>query len=654
MSQVSPLTYELRIGVAGHRSLTSPDGVRRAVDGLLDHLESIFQSAACAPRGPAGAKHTALQHADGWLCHLAKLFWSELPVCPHSVPPEQQPLLRLKIISPLASGADQLVAGAVLDRSAGELTALLPLSHGDYERQFTNDDDLARFRSLWQKATERFAPPEHSRGEVQKTISDTSQQSQPGLRNGNSLNADRQIVNACDLVIAVWDGKSEAKGDDIGDIVAYAVELGRIVFWINANDPSTDVKLITRKSPDSVADGPLPETTVQPIPERAKEISPTFHQFAAYLRDPAYDPAKSRATQQEFVEHLQQAARQAELPADLLTPILDSISPYFARADQLAIRYQTLYMFTAVSLYRLSAAAVTISVLQVLFFPDQNWLIAFEVLAMFAVVVLLRIGRNEAWHEKWLHDRHLAEQLRTEVFLRFADNNGQDSKSTDADTPLPFYQGPGTWVREAMRKIVGHCPRPNLSTRDFPAVKRFLIDSWIKEQADWHEHNAERKHKAAHRSHRIGLILFVVTLAAAILHYYGVGHASGAHGVETTLHWMIGHVLSALAMICPAWGASLQVHTLEWFVGQTISSLAIICPAWGAAVHAVSVLLEYDRIAKRSHQMAKVLQEIVRRAEKASNYQELHLEVDEAGRVMSTENLEWWISLRFRELVLPA
>ena len=317
------------------------------------------------------------------------------------------------------------------------------------------------------------------------------------------------------------------------------------------------------------------------------------------------------------------AAAKARLPDELLTPILDKLLPQHARADQLAIRYQELYVFVAVGLYSLAALAVTIAVLQVLFFPYQLWLIGFEVLAMLAAVGLLRVSRSESWHEKWLHDRHLAEQLRMAMFTSLLEIDQESCDFNPDLTTLPFYHGPDSWVSAALRRITCDIQKPGPLQLHFLAIKRFVIDGWIDDQAKWHARNAVDKHKATHYSHRAGLILFMTTLVAACLHLARVGHSA--------VEW-----------------------TLAWIVGQSATPLAIICPAWGAAVHAINVLRERERLEARSHQMAGLLRGIAQRAEQTPSLDELRRQIDAARQVMATENLEWWISLSFRAPELPA
>lgn len=621
---VFPISHELREGVTGHRNLHDPDGVRRAVDALLDHIETTHRSAAESPRGAAGSPHSFWQRADGLLCDLAKVVWRNLPASPHSVPAEHQAALEWRVISALAKGADQLVAAAVLRRSSSQLTAITPFAGDGYERDFSDAADLARFRELWGKATDR-RELDGKYGEFHESDSDAERRRKLDLRNEGYFRAGRETVDACEVLIAIWNGEPAAGKGGTGDVVAYAAERGRAVLWIDANNPAPAVQLILRKTSEAMPAGPLPGTIVQTSPFRAKQLSPTFHQLAAYNRDGAYDPKCYGELCDDYESSLRQAALKANLPEQLLDPLLKGVLPYLAYADQLAIRYQQLYVLAAVGLYSLSVAAVTIAVIQVLFFPNQLWLIDLEVLAMMAAVALLRIGRSESWHEKWLNDRHLAEQLRAALFTSLLDSNRPTVEQNDASPGLPFYHAPETWVNVAVRRIVHGVRSPVPLDPHFLAIKRFVIDGWLNQQADWHAKNAVKKESAARLSHRTGLVLFLATLIAACLHWRGTGHADGANA-----------------------------GSAGFLLGQAVTAVAIICPAWGAAIHAINGLRERERLAKRSQQMARILHDSSRNAERSSKLDEFRREVDATRQMAATENLEWWISLSFRELVLPA
>jgi hypothetical protein len=576
-----PIPYLLRVGVTGHRQLADEATVAAAIERLLEHIDQALSSA---------------------------------PWDPQASPSAPMPLHWL-VISPLAKGADRIVARLVLRRPCSRLRVVVPLSLDEYRKDFDTAEDLAEFEELLQ-----FDPDPIQLGSTEFVAEGTAK---PEARNAAYFGVGRKIVDECELLIAVWDGQVAAGHGGTGEIVQYALDQGRPVLWINPQDPGREAVLLRPTSHPKQAAGPLPDCAAERLPATAKALSLNFHQLAAYHRDAAFDAREYLEILQRNSQHLQRDADRANLPASSLDCLLQRLLPHYARADQLALHYQRLYLRTAVALYGLAAFAVSIAAVQVLFFPEQLWLIAFEIAAMLTAVVLWRLSRREAWHEKWLHDRHLAEQLRTMLFTTLL---GRDRNRAweQSHRILAFYRGPDTWVRDAhahLLSIAMECQPKNIP---LAALKRFVIDGWISSQADWHAKNGQQKETAARRARWVGISLFVTTLIMATLHLLGVGH--GQHGD----------------------------HAEGFPVGNVITCLAIILPAWGAAVHAVNVLRDRERIAARSHRMSHVLRRIADRADRASSLDELRAQVARAEEVMATENLEWWVSLSFRELELPA
>lgn len=620
---VHSIPFELRIGITGHRNLSDPEGVRLAIDSLLDQLDAMFRVAGDDPCGSVESSRSGLKNLVQTLCSLVKKLCRPLTSRPACGTESRTPL-EWNVISPLARGADQLAAEAVLSRRASRLTAILPFAVADYEQDFTEEGELDRFRSLWNSASVQQELPGRYEAE-QPTDSHHERERKQQLRNAGYLRVGQATVEACDLLIAVWNGRQAAGQGGTGEIVAYAVERNFPVLWIDATNPTAPPQVLVRKTSQDQSDGPLPGTTTQTLSSQAKHLTSTFRQLSAYNRESAHERHGDGAAADHCRKQLSEAASQANLPDHLLEPVLKHVLPYFVEADQRAIRSQQRYLLAAVGLYSLSVAAVTIAVIQVLFFPEQLWLIGFEVLAMLTAVLLLRIGRSESWHEKWLNGRHLAEQLRATLFTGLLDRNRPIAAHNDPRTRLPFYHAPETWVNAALRRIVRDVQTSGPIEPHFPAIKRFVIDGWLRPQAGWHETNAIRKQSAARMSHRAGLVLFLITLIAACLHWQGIGHADGVHDGHAAHFW-----------------------------DQAITAAAIICPAWGAALHAINVLRERERLATRSQQMSRILRETIRNAERAETLEEFHRELDVTCQMMATENLEWWISLSFRELVLPA
>jgi hypothetical protein len=146
-------------------------------------------------------------------------------------------------------------------------------------------------------------------------------------------------------------------------------------------------------------------------------------------------------------------------------------------------------------------------------------------------------------------------------------------------------------------------------------LRRFVVQAWLADQRDWHARNARHKERSQRRLRWTVVGILVTTLVTAALHFSGAGHAEGGGGLATP--------------------------------GQWFTFLAIALPAWGAALHGVAKQLEYERIAARSEQMARVLHHYVERAEMAPSIEALRETVREAARVVCLENYEWWVLLSF-------
>lgn len=114
----------------------------------------------------------------------------------------------LEVVTSLAAGADQLVAAELL-RTGARLHVIVP-SLG-YERTFTDQADLAAFRSLVEQA--------HA-----VTRLDYAEPSEEAF-----LAAGDRVVDQCDVLIAVWDGEPARGPGGTADVVRSARDAGKSV-----------------------------------------------------------------------------------------------------------------------------------------------------------------------------------------------------------------------------------------------------------------------------------------------------------------------------------------------------------------------------------------------------------------------------------------
>jgi hypothetical protein len=114
---------------------------------------------------------------------------------------------RIRVISSLAEGADLIVASRALARPSAGLTAILPLPAADYRRDFP--DSVDEFDALLSRADSvSVAEPAGPR------------------RTDAYLAAGHDVVDASDVLIAVWDGAPAAGRGGTAEIVGYARDRG--------------------------------------------------------------------------------------------------------------------------------------------------------------------------------------------------------------------------------------------------------------------------------------------------------------------------------------------------------------------------------------------------------------------------------------------
>ena len=212
------------------------------------------------------------------------------------------------VVSALAEGADRLVAEEILADPDARLEVPLPLSPADYEEDFKTEASKEEFRRLLTRASAVWpAPATEDRNEAYEQ-------------------AGRYMVDRCDALIALWDGEDPRGQGGTAEIVAYAQEKGVPIAWVNTqgNPEPTYAHSYNQDSRAKVltqAAGKLRTYNARVI-DRAQ-----FDQCIQDLRD----------------ELMPDVAR--EIPIDPLglsrEKVADWVFPYFARADILALHYQS-------------------------------------------------------------------------------------------------------------------------------------------------------------------------------------------------------------------------------------------------------------------------------------------------------------------------
>jgi hypothetical protein len=125
----------------------------------------------------------------------------------------------LALLSSLAEGADRVAARAVLARAGATLVAVLPLAPADYARDFRTEASRREFFELLARAEEIVGPPSSasSREEAYEA-------------------AGAYVVERCEVLLAVWDGRPARGRGGTAQIVGLARARGRPLAWVHAGD----------------------------------------------------------------------------------------------------------------------------------------------------------------------------------------------------------------------------------------------------------------------------------------------------------------------------------------------------------------------------------------------------------------------------------
>lgn len=174
----------VKIGVTGHRFLAEIEKLEAAVERALGMMEKAF------------------------------------------------PGRRLVVISPLAEGADRLVARAVLAREGAGLVVPLPLPVDDYLEDFATAESKAEFRELLAKAEEVIELPAAP------------------TREAAYEQVGQYVLAHSDVLIALWDGQGAQGQGGTADIVYTALARGMPVFHIKAGNRIPGTTIPTSLGPE--------------------------------------------------------------------------------------------------------------------------------------------------------------------------------------------------------------------------------------------------------------------------------------------------------------------------------------------------------------------------------------------------------------------
>jgi hypothetical protein len=477
----------------------------------------------------------------------------------------------ITVYSAIAEGADRLVADEVLKLPNSSLQVVLPFARADYENDFESPASKGEFASLLQRATNvRELPAGDTREEGYE-------------------NAGWAIVDACDVLIAIWDGKESRGRGGTAEIVEYARKRGKEVVWIGAHTPH----LV--KDENGPADSP--DTT----------------DFNAYLSHKLSEGAIREHTEtQRGYWAPADPATTSELPLDEL---MDWILPDFVRADMLAQRYQRAHTWVGALLFSLPVVAVVVVTIQAFFYSNYPKYALIEVATLLLLLAFVLVSHRNRVHNRWISYRFLAERLRSSYFLAVIASSDQRRDRTE----VAYLEDPSDeWIRLLIAEVNGRRPQVELTPTYVIQARDYLATNWIHDQEKYHRDASARHGRGERRFRNAIVILFVIALFVAIFH--AIRHGEDI-GKEKKIAWVL-------------------------------IQLSIVVPVVGAALHGISSQHEFKRHAQRYERMAKLLDGLHTRMCATTDKAEVQQVASDVERLIRDENSDWFGVMRFHDVEL--
>jgi hypothetical protein len=127
---------------------------------------------------------------------------------------DRYPTRKLRILTPLAEGADRLVAKVAVELGV-EISVVMPMPREIYYTEFSGEESIAEFDALYDQAHEVFDLPVARNGTIESI-------SHPGRARDLQYAQSGVFLSAhCHILLAVWDGKTSGQLGGTGQVVRF-------------------------------------------------------------------------------------------------------------------------------------------------------------------------------------------------------------------------------------------------------------------------------------------------------------------------------------------------------------------------------------------------------------------------------------------------
>lgn len=481
----------------------------------------------------------------------------------------RRPTPRLRLVTGLADGADQLLANAFPNEAKSrELVAILPFRCDVYRNRTIRDKEV--FDTLLAQCCC-----------VQEVdgIYRTDAESQIGARGrARAYRAQAALLlRQCDVLVAVAQVDESGKPGGTNETVVRAIALNIPVVWIS---PVNGEIALWRTRAD------LDE--LQSTRDWHKQLAELVR---TVVRSPLTDDKSNAWIDEFFASDLPPLTRRhhlwriferrfrSELPPTAAS--LPSFEMYRRRAADLAAYYFGLYRGTFLLNFILAVVAVGLALASLMIlhhFKHAPYpLLALGVGKLTAVFIILTTAsaaNKNRWTERAVDFRYLAERLRVMNFLPCAGSYNPPAAGAAQYAKRVRRQRVADWLFTALVRQA----LPDPSVLNPLAATRMIREEWMAKQVKYHLINQETMNRMRGFLEHAGEKLNLAVIVAVGL------------DIAITIFDMFPNVPKSIHALTP------------WLI-----SLAALIPAAVASLNGIRFQSECDRLADRSEYLADVM-----------------------------------------------
>lgn len=586
---------------------------------------------------------------------------------------KKYPNTPIVVLSPLADGADRLVAKVALDMKRRRSTSLslicpLPMPREEYERDF-DDESKKEFADLLARATAWFEMP-LAIGSTLENIKDWDKTP----RKTQYLEVGRYIARHSHILLALWDGGEweRTKIEKLGGTSQIVTERHEGILRtarspLDENDSGPIYHFLTYEVENGDAEiknireiFPGMDLADPVFSEDFQRKRKAFHLLLKRIEMFNIDARRTRRNWKDWIDK----NRRYVIPDEsvgALTSFSQRLLYHYSVADTLAIYYQKLFVLTLQALFGIALLALALFEFYAHMFPGLPFILLGYPLVLGCAWLLFKTAKSNFLQSKYLDYRALAEGLRVQFFWLLSGQNIEV-----LDYYLPKHKSELDWIKHAIHALNMPFSAKELKEKRSVAtvpgadllgnLETKVLRHWVKDQADYFDRGGPRDKNKLDRYHLYGKILIGsgigVSLFLVLAQVATQGHSQTGdhHGGFFPLFQHSSIIFIAMAIaLAAAFGGYAEKAALSAQANRYFSMSRIFQRAQ-AKLEGLLKGAEPVNLSKFSLERQEQLK-LDQRAREIREAQDL---VFELGKAALEENADWLIIRRERELEVPA